>query len=634
MEIADIRKVIFTPCETKEQLKKWVTFFLDMDLPDCVVSDKSNSTPFDFLWECYERCKNNDLEGFSRVMSYASRGGGKTLGASIFEILAVLHLKRNVIHMAAHRDQSAKALEYVKGFTNKKHIREFVVLDNTKESKLAWYTDNRNGNILSQKEFDALVASESDKAHFIRSEQYIRVIASTVRATNGQHGGVFICDEVDIVQDRNAYEEAKNIPTSEGDRLPVTILTSTRKSSYGHIQREIDEAPKSKLIIRHWNIIDVTKPCPTERHKPNEPRVDMMISDESLESITPDAHKLLDEKTAAKYEPINAFAGCAACPILASCKTRLATHQKSTSKILRPVVDTIAAFRSNTLKMAKTQLMCEQPDESGLIYPRFSREIHGKTAAEIVAMVTGDEVGPDLDKTQLIKFFIDRGFSFYSGMDFGFTHPFATVSIATNKYSAFVFDVLSMAGLELDEKIAVSEKLKLWNPKIFGDTEAPADIKTFRRRGFRMGDWKKYAGSVRAGIEIVRMKLKPTVGEPQLFFLLDDPQVEGLMVDIAKYHFKTDVYHNITDEPDDENDDALDALRYCIMNVFAPDGRLKIVQMGAPPVQEPDFVAPSQENYTASNYLDKLIADHSDGVDDDIVDTKPKRKGGFVWDMD
>ena len=54
------RDILFTPCNTKEHLHRWIKIFLEMDLPNCIVSDNddlnpSNSNPTDLIWEMYSK---------------------------------------------------------------------------------------------------------------------------------------------------------------------------------------------------------------------------------------------------------------------------------------------------------------------------------------------------------------------------------------------------------------------------------------------------------------------------------------------------------------------------------------------------------------------------------------------------
>lgn len=629
----NMRRALFTPCETKEQLGKWIQTFLGLHFPDCTVAEESNSNPLEMIWEVYDKCRKNSDEDFSRVMAYASRGGYKTLGASALEVLQVLHLGRNVAHMAAVFDQSKKSQEYVRDFFAKPYIRDFRVGQNVKKIEICRYYNGRTGQSITDAEWSELAPSE--RMLFERKYNYIQIVLCTMQGANSAHTEFFCVDEVDVVpkQNRPAYEEAKHIPDPRAGLMPVTLLTSTRKFSYGLVQTEIDNAKESKLQVRHWNIIDITQSCAPERHRPEEPNRTYYVNDSELKHITEGDFQLLDEQTKKKWVPTEGFAGCEKCPLFAACKGRLATHQKSKSPLLKPIASVIQQFRTASLSAVLTQLLCRQPDESGLIYPKLDYNKHMKSADEIATMITG-EPQSHVTKSQLLQLLLDKGARFFAGMDFGFTHNFSTVVGAVFGQFAFVFTVIAAPGLELDEKIAMCEPLKPFNPTIFGDPEAPADIKTFKRKGFNMREWDKYKGSVKAGIEVVRMKLMPAVGSPTLFFLRDDPGCELLFARLKKYHFMTDAAGQISEEPDDEDDDEADALRYFIMNVFAPKGKLHIPAPADVEDIRNTMKSIVQEHRTGkeSDWMKEKISQLTGDSEPTMVKPKVIKRGKFVFD--
>lgn len=510
--------------------------------------------------------------------SYWSEGliSHNTLSASILEVLQVLHLQRNVVHLAAIFDQSKKAQEYVRDFLNKPYLRDFRVGQNVKKIEVCRYFNAETGKSITEKEF--LDLPETSRLAYQRIYNYMQIVLCTLQSTNGQHAEYCVLDEIDVIpkQNRQAYEEAKHIPDPRDGKLPITVLTSTRKFSYGLVQEELDKASKTGLHIRHWNAIDITEPCPPSRHLPEEPRVRLWVNEADVRHITEEDYLLLDEQARKRYYQREGFAGCVKCPLFSACKGRLATHQQSRSSMLKPISTLITQFRHTSQSGIQTQILCRKPDESGLIYPKLNREVHVKTAQQIAEMLTGEPQTRDITKAELLQMMVDKGARFYAGMDFGFSHNFAVVVGAVFGQFMFIVTVIAMPGLELDEKIAVCEPLRAFAPTIYGDPEAPADIKTFKRKGFHMREWDKYKGSVKAGIEVVRMKLQPAIGDPQLFFLADDPGVELLIQRLEKYHFMTDAAGQVSEEPDDDLDDECDALRYVVMNVFAPKGKLNL----------------------------------------------------------
>ena len=1045
-----LKRALFIPCESKEALHRWVKVYLGINLPDVIVAEESNSSPMDLIWEIYSKARANNDEKFSRVMAYASRGSFKTLGASILEVLTVLHLRRDVCHMAATRDQSDKSIEYVRNFLSMPFIRDFIDNNNKKRMELVRYENAVTKESITKEEFSLLLSTEQQK--YNRYSNFIQIVICSLVGANGSHSELFCVDgktdllvkkhgdilrsrkrmcargiynvlagrypsgrtggefeeiietpkklvevlsfnfntgeyefkpiagairkfsevleletvngtvictpehpiytvkrgfiqaselsvgesvvwmgkapsaslktkmfesdvspivqdpnfydeweqvilgsllgdcgiykkptnnpyireqhcleqtdylnykreiisrklltksvkcvsghtqkelvgyasgnsplllpyinirnnleglellgpqglavwymddgcsgngfrlstegftfeqnetiskflkkkfDIDtttssysrdgkiyyyirgpveskhklvqicekfihptmaykfdlsantkkckycekqiwnyksgnnvvhcgsavcgrlqsqslqsipivairslskkwvfdfLVQDNNnfisngflskncvdeidtidgdrirGYRESKNIPKARNGNMPITLLTSTRKFSYGLVQKELDQAHKTGLHVRHWNVIDILESCPPERHRPNEPKVELWINDTTLEVVKPEALDTLDEKTKSDFRQQIGFAGCTTCSLFAACKTRLVTHQTSKSAMLAPIGEIAAKFKDQSLDDIQTQLLCRKPSSSGLIYPNFNREVHMKTATDIFEMIIGDKQTVKKTKQDLLDYVVGTEARFYSGIDFGFTHPFAvTTGFVWGNY-CFVIDVISQSGLELDDKISACNKLKILNPTVFADPEDPASAETFRKKGkFHVKKWNKEKGSVKRGIESVRAKLKPAVGKPTLFFLKDDPGCELLATKIESYHFETDLAGEVSETPSTVANDEMDSLRYLIMNVFSNKGKLIAA------LEENDIITstPGQSNITPktninpiqqqmqtiiSNYLEDPFEVVTTNSEDD--NEAKKKSNNFFWDI-
>jgi len=640
------RRLLFVPCETREHLRAWIKEYLGIDFPDCTVSDESNSNPLDNIWEAYDRLRRNDVIGFSRVMAYANRGGFKTLGASVLEVMVVLHLRRNVAHMAATLEQSSASQEYVKNFFNIPIIQQFVAAQAEKHVRVVRFQHKVTGYCITKTEYGTL--SLADKKNYVRIENYIKIVACTMQGANSKHVEFFVVDEVDVVAPQNvkAYQQAKNIPDPRDGMLPLTLMVSTRKSRTGLVQREIDEAEHTKLQLRHWNIIDTTEACKPERHKPDLPRQTYYINDGDVKHITKEEYDILNPAEQKKYYPTEGFAGCRGCRLFAACKGRLATHQKSTSPMLKPIEDGIAKFQgAPSPEFIITEYLCRKPDTSGLIYPRFNREKHMISTAQMAELITGDPMPQVKDKAALLALMKLKGAEFYVGMDFGFSHNFSVVTFAVYGQYAFVIDVFSQAGLELDDKIQACEYLKTVydNPMIYPDPAYPADIKTFRRKGFKVKEWDKGKDSVKAGIEIVRTLLWSGKNAIRLYLIKEDPGCELLASRMEKYKFTMDAAGLYTDVPDKTEDDECDAIRYGIMNVFGSKGALK-VQTGAAIVVDESGkvkqVASNQQPGQQQDWMTQMIrqavggggTDSNDQTDSKVPPAQIK-KGRFFSDL-
>lgn len=628
------RRILFVPQPTKEALHAWIMEFLQLDIPDTLVDPDSTSTPMDMIWEVYEAALKSDRPDFARVLNYASRDSFKTLGAAVLEVLMVVHLRRNVAHMAAVETQAKKAQSYVKDFFNKPFIRDFVIGDNDRKKEIARYYNPRTGDNLTTKQFAAL--SVADKLNYEEVKNYINIVICTIQGANSEHVPFFVVDEVDVVANPKAYEEAKMIPAPYGDQLPITLLASTRKYSFGLVQKEIDNAAASGLHVRHWNIIDVTEKCPKERHRPDLPIIDVYYSKQNLRTITEEEYEALTPDAKELYEKDKAYTGCAKnCKMFAMCRGRLATKQKEADpkakvrSMLKPVEHTQNQFKTVSVEVAKAQLLCWKPSTEGLIYPNFDRDVHMLTPAEIALKITGDEHSPDMTKAQLIALLKTREVRFVAGMDFGYTHNFAVVLGAIDGNRCFVLDVISIAELELEQQIEVcNSKILHYAPKVYADPENPQNIATFKKKGYRMSKVDKGHGSVLGGIEIVRQMLRPAAGPERLYFLKDDEGCELLAKRLAQYHWKLDAAGDPSDIPEEKDDDECDALRYLVMSVFAKSGKVT-----APKEANEQQQAPVAQQPVAHGWMQGAIRDHlGEGSNETSTNAKGK-KGSFFWDM-
>lgn len=623
------REALFAVCISKEHLRLWIKRYLGIDLPDTIVCDDdvtnppSNSSPLDLIWEIYVKALQGDDEAFQRVLAYAARDSFKTLSASIMEVLCLFHLRRNVAHMAAIESQAQKAASYLNKYLKRPYLRDYVEGNNKREITITRY-ESADGEILTPDEYDALDPKAQRK--FEPISQYMKIIIATLAGANSEHVSFMVLDELDLAPEA-PLEEAKMIPAPGEVRgeLPITFMTSSRKFAFGNVQKEIDKAasdPQNGLQIRHWNLIDVTKKCPPERHLPDEPRIPIYYSERSLKAIGEDEYKLLSQEEQSKFFREEGYAGCLKkCSLFSVCKGRLATKQTGTSKMLKPIPHVANQFKSVSPEHAKAQLMCWKPSSEGLVYPHFQYSRHMLDPVAMYEKITGEviprktesgEIHPEFTrfsqefkKPQLVEFMKEQGMEFHCGMDWGYTHNWAAVTGAKFGHRFFIFDVISIPHLEVMEKIEMA-KAKLGHLPdltVWPDPEDPSSIGTFRKHGFVM---KKFKKDVLGGIESVRAKILPGLNkEPEIFFLAGDDGCELLAQRMSQYHWKIDATQRPTDVPDDKDDDECDALRYVVSNLFGNRGRFIASVPGVSPhaAYDPAFPLPHRPVGTEQEQL-------------------------------
>ncbi len=617
------RQIFFSRCKTKEDLHNWIQIFLDIDLPGEVISDTSTTSPMDFMWELYSKAIDGKDESYTEVLTYAGRDCGKTLLASIMEILAIFHLNRSVIHLAAIIAQSDKCVEYVRKHLDKPILKDFFVgAKNKRISEVVWYQGAESR--LSGREFDAL--SDIDKNNYQRKSYYIKILVATMQSVNSDHTSLMVLDEAEVFPSPKIIQESAGVLTSgENKELPIRLLTSTRKFAGGIVQDIIDQSSVKGTQIRHWNIIDVTENCPVTRHLPEEPKIPIYVNEKTLAAVSEESFNNLSIDKQKDFEQHEGYSGCLKkCKIFAACKGNLATKQTSRSKFLKPISLVQTKIQGNSPEWVKAQLLCLKPSTEGMVYPRIDRDLHAISASEMARKLTGnDSINDNVSKGELIEIMRNHEGYFTGGMDWGFVCAYGGAVAFVDGYRMFVIDAWEISGLELSEKLEVADKvMKPYNCQaIWADTAYPDHIKTFQRNGFKMKQWQKNAGSVLAGIEITRMKLNPTYGaEPQIYFLRDDPGCELLIKRIASYKWKTDAIGNPTTVPDKTDSDLLDAFRYMTMNTFAPKGRLMTAEGGFSNNYNSSIITPDSG---PKNWMQKIIQENIGGGYSDPNDFNP-----------
>jgi intein/homing endonuclease len=394
-----LRRLLFTPCKTKKECHLWVDFFLDLDLPDCIVDPESNCTPLDMVWECYShQVYGPEDEDVSRILYYACREGGKSLSESVIEIMLLFHARNNIFHLAAIKEQSYTVQGYLKKFLARPSLRPFVGGDSKSITGLFFYVPTDGVSVtLSKAEWEDLPQEEQET--YISVNNNVEVLVATVQSCNSKHG-MLVLDEIDVMlgdESRAAYRQSKFIPSeaysATGERrLPLTVLTSTRKTAFGLVQDEINDAKKTGLVIRHWNILDVTQACPKSRHQPEKEKVTIYSSDELLAAMSEEDYKKLSSIEQLKYEKYEGcHSGCLnRCKIFSACKGRLVDKQTSTSPFLKSITHVQNQFRNASIDMSLAELLCFGKDTDILMADGTCKKIQDVVIGDRVITHTGD----------------------------------------------------------------------------------------------------------------------------------------------------------------------------------------------------------------------------------------------------
>jgi len=427
-------------------------------------------------------------------------------------------------------------------------------------------------------------------------------------------------DEIDVMENPTVFAESKNIPTQTRDkngnpRYPLTVLTSTRKSAFGLVQNEIDNAAKSKLVVKHWSLLDITERCLPERHKPDLPKVKLMVHKYNIDHCTTESFANKMPKEQEGYVEREGYAGCVNCRLFSVCDTRLVDLQKSNSLLLVPIQETINRFLKNDLDTARSQLMCWKPSSEGLVYPSFDLTKHVISPAMCFEMVFGiKHPSPDTyTKARLMDDLGDGGGEWVGAIDWGHTDDF----VYTHAYKAgirlFITHPVAVKMLDPDQMVQVCEPFKEYGSKIYADTEDPKMTAFFKKKGFRMQKWVK--PRIETSINLVKLKLRPLTGIPEFFIvrdLVEDPSADYAIKCLKEYHWKLNAAKEPTSIPFPENDHFPDTVRYLIHNLFDPKSsgvqvaNPHMASVLVPEASEIEQSAQAHQNQMVRNFLANL----------------------------
>jgi len=546
---------IFKLLNSPEELRDWVYLYFDLYMPMGHVEDISNSSSVGSMWEIYEAVKNNTGDVIPAYTILSARDAYKTLSSAILEVLLLVHFRTTIAHCSAILSQSAKSIEYCESFINK--IKPYLIEHGWKQTG-------------SSKRKIELTTDKGNKC-------YIQIIVLTVKGANSSHTRLMFIDEVDLC-DPGAYEEAKMIPGVAKGKFPITVRLSTRKYSFGLMEKAIKDAPKKNEKVLRWNIIDVAEYCPDSRCLPTEPTVKRMIPRTlPLQQLSLEDFEDIDESLRSEWEEIDAYAGCLKCPLLSVCKKQL--HDKRTpdqvGDLWKPIPAVITSIRGVEPDTGEAQLRCNKPSTKGLVFPRFTDD-NIVTLEEAWEMVHGDPYDNKGDKEntltleKFINYLHELGVPLCAGMDYGYTANHAMIVGALLTSDEFlVLDSYSMPGLELDDikKLCTEWQEKYRITAWFPDTAYPSYNKTLGK----IIPIKKFEKDTAASISAIQTIIVNS-GNVRRLKIIRTLNNMSIIDGIGVYHWKL---HPATKEPTDvlddtgEEADIIDAFRYLCQNLFS-----------------------------------------------------------------
>lgn len=548
-------KLLLKPCRTRDELKAWIKYFLALELPDVTVSRFSDTNPLDVIWEVYNICVNRaNPTNIQELLFVAGRGSGKTLGMAIAELMVLLHDRRDVVHVGAIQNQAERCYAYQKNFLYNRKLKPLVMPPDIPE-------DKRIAEKLNM----------SKSAFNLSGEKItLEVLPCTLKACNGPHVPLVVVDEIDTVSGEGvkAFKEIAGMLDSKGGKKALRVGISTRKTRYGLMNKQIENADAEGRTVRRWTAFEFSERCPDSRSGTKE--VDLWVNQEKMEVLTPEEFAKKDRAKQKEYTSHKGFEGCVKCPLFSICLTD-AKKQNSKSPMLKPLDEMIQKVRGEGADWALAQLMNLKPSVEGIVFREFEEKIHARTWNQMWLTLTGKEFPGECNHDIFVKMCHQLNIPCYAGIDWGFTSPNTVVFFFVDKReNIYVVRCDGMTHISsptwihhIKTKYHNMYRCQLYVP----DAADQGSIQEMKKAGLPVAN-QPDKGQINTGIQIIKKYLKvPGGSEAKLLFAKDTCQ--HIMQEFQLYHYKMDAAGLVTDDPDTEHDHWIDALRYPMTLLFA-----------------------------------------------------------------
>lgn len=178
------------------------------------------------------------------------------------------------------------------------------------------------------------------------------------------------------------------------------------------------------------------------------------------------------------------------------------------------------------------EYLAEFRKSEGLVFKEFRREKH----------VYSEDIQGYTDKL--------------AGVDFGFTNPAAIPTVLFRDNAYYVSKLLYKTGMT---DIQVAEYVAAGHYNfVYPDPESPAAIAEMKKKGVNIREVQKGKDSIKNGID----KMRELLLQNRLFI---HASCLDLISELESYSYpEPRMFHNLNENPLDENNHAIDALRYVL----------------------------------------------------------------------
>lgn len=386
---------------------------------------------------------------------------------------------------------------------------------------------------------------------------------------NGPHVPLVVVDEIDTVSGEGvkAFKEISGMLDSKGNKKALRVGISTRKSRYGLMNRQIENADAEGRTVRRWTAFEFSERCSDSRSGTKE--VDLYVNQERMEVLTEQEFAKKEKNKQKEYSHHKGLEGCVKCPLFSICLTD-AKKQHSKSPMLKPLDEMIQKVKAEGADWALAQLMNLKPSVEGIIFREFEERIHVKTWNQMWLILTGKEFPGECTHDMFVKKCHELNLPCYAGIDWGFSAPNTVVYFFVDKReNIYVVRCDGMTFISqptwihhLKTKYHHMYRCQLYVP----DSADQGAIQEMKKAGLPVAN-QLDKGQINTGIQVIKKWLKvPGSMESKMFFAKET--TAHIVQEFGLYHYKLDAAGLVTDDPDTEYDHWIDAFRYPMTLLF------------------------------------------------------------------
>ncbi len=367
---------------------------------------------------------------------------------------------------------------------------------------------------------DLIDGRVTDRKLSLTNGSRLELLAQSQASVRGTRIQKLRCDEVELFDPAvwDAAQLTTRSKTVEYDGEEFTIrgsieAFSTMHRAHGLMRDVVEQCEDGARRLYKWGVVDVLEHC--------------------------------DER----YE-------CETCPLFKECLGSAKGSDRPSGHL--SIADAVSLKGRVSLSTWDAEMRCERPKSDDVVLPEFDRVVHVRER-------------PDFDDE----------YRWVLGMDFGYRSPTVIVWGALSAEG-----VLHIVRERVASRCLLGEHVDAILDDGLGDEDSkpewigidPAGWQGNAQTGLSDAQQIQRAGlsvrarrtTVRAGLDLLRARLRPAAGEPTLFI---SPACEHLIESLERYHY--DMQRPMSEEPaKDGPDHAVDALRYLVTNLDRP-GALK-----------------------------------------------------------